>query len=215
MPGLMQRVALAGATFAMAAAAAPLAAQQAVPDPPPASVLAASPPAAPVAKIAPREHDPDYRKGATRARPSGGSTHHSAKARPAAKASGHAKASHQATTHRAAKSSHTAKASRQDKAHHAAKTSAHVKSSRHEKAARPAKHETFSARTIRQCHAMTYAQIMAHPNCRTMMQQDLAAKTKAARPAKAKSSAHHSATAKHKKVTAKRPPLKKAARHRR
>lgn len=65
-------------------------------------------------------------------------------------------------------------------AHHAKarKTTAtrgRAKASHRGKAKAHATRQYFSKRTIRQCHGMTYKQIMAHKNCRTMMQQELAA----------------------------------------
>jgi hypothetical protein len=74
--------------------------------------------------------------------------------------------------HRAAhaQSSHRSKATHHVvKAHHQAKTSHRAAPQRQ------AKRQYFSKRTIRQCRAMSYKQIMAHRYCRTMMKQELAA----------------------------------------
>jgi len=90
-------------------------------------------------------------------------------------------------------------------AHHQAKPSHHSKATHHAKADHrggkshaQAKHQYFSKRTIRQCHGMTYKQIMAHQNCRTMMKQELAEQQsqkakhrKSTRTTKTKTKARH------------------------
>ena len=48
-------------------------------------------------------------------------------------------------------------------------------SRRHRHAAVHRAPQHFSARTIRQCHRMSYRQIMRHDSCRTLMRRDLAA----------------------------------------
>jgi hypothetical protein len=77
--------------------------------------------------------------------------------------------SHAQSSHRSKPAPHQAKAS-----HRGAAT--HAKANHRAATHHPATHQYFSKRTIRQCHGMTYKQIMAHRNCRTMMQQELAAK---------------------------------------
>lgn len=159
-------LAVAGAVMA----ASPTAAQQRTPDqtapqqlapPVPRSSTELPPPFPHYPKTAPREHDPNYHRP----------TH---------------KAPH-------AQSARRGKASHVVKAGHHAKADRHSKADRHAKAAanHKPKRQYFSKRTIRQCHGMTYQQIMAHKNCRTMMQQELADHP-------SKRPAHHATTQKRK-----------------
>ena len=64
---------------------------------------------------------------------------------------------------RHSESYHPSKMHHRGNAHHQGKTQRHNT------------HEHFSKRTIRQCHAMTYRQIVGHRNCRLMMKQELEA----------------------------------------
>lgn len=59
--------------------------------------------------------------------------------------------------------------------HHAGKMHHHGNIHHQSKTHHQTTHEHFSKRTIRQCHAMTYRQIMRHRNCRVMMKQELEA----------------------------------------
>lgn len=138
----------------LAMAGSPLAAQQTVPaEPPPASEL---PPPTPQRSTELPPPFPHYPARAPRehdpnyhphAHRKSGSTHH-------------------AKTHHRAASRHASH--HKGKTHHATKQQ-RAKSKGH------AKRVYFSKRTIRQCHAMSYKQIMAHRYCRTMMKQELAA----------------------------------------
>ena len=79
--------------------------------------------------------------------------------------------------HRATSSKHHT-----SRAHHRAASPKHRAGLAHKSAHRPALH--FSKRTVRQCHKMTYKQIMRHSSCRALMTQDLQA---------AKHRTHHAA----------------------
>lgn len=154
------------AVAGMVAAASPVAAQHTAPDnqaapspdfapPVPQNSADLPPPFPHYPARAPREHDPNYHPGRH------GASHAPSPHRSKAAAHHHSKASKTTATHRHSKADHRGKAQ------------AHVK------------HQYFSKRTIRQCHGMTYKQIMAHRYCRTMMRQELAAQD-GQRP-----SAHH------------------------
>ena len=100
---------------------------------------------------------------------------------------------HAKRTHRASKPRH----------HQAARSHHKVKSSHHRRsAARPAKVH-LSRKTIRQCHAMGYRQIMRHKNCRMLMKQEIAAADKKhaskARKAKSHKSRHQRVRSKHRR----------------
>ena len=92
--------------------------------------------------------------------------------------------------HHRSSAKHKARAVR----HHATKAKAH---GRRTHAARRAAHKArplhFSRKTIRQCHAMSYRQIMRHSSCRAMMKQELAAAPKHKAKARHHSARHHRA----------------------
>jgi hypothetical protein len=167
----MNRAALMGMGLAMAVMASPLVAQQATPDeqaapmqappPPPASEL---PPPTPGTST---ELPPPF-------------PHYSARA----------PREHDPNYHRPTHARQHRELHRRGKTHHSGQTR-HHRALRHPgKAHHHATHEHFSKRTIRQCHGMTYKQIMRHRNCRTMMKQDLEARQHRHRPAHHHSSAH-------------------------
>jgi hypothetical protein len=127
-----------------AVAASPLGAQQ-QPAPPPASEL---PPPVPPASTEPPPPFPHFPTRAPR--------EHDPNYHPGAHARG--------------PSHHRAKVTK----HHAKATHHHARAHHNAKRAHHSGRVYFSKRTIRQCHAMSYKQIMAHKYCRTMMKQDLA-----------------------------------------
>ena len=99
---------------------------------------------------------------------------------------------HSSRAHHAAATHHTAASS-----HHKptrAKTHAAKHSAKHKaKAAAP---QHFSKRTVRQCHGMSYREIMHHSSCRALMSQELAASSEHHRTkhhAARKTAKHHSA----------------------
>ena len=67
---------------------------------------------------------------------------------------------------------------------------------RHKAASRRTAHKEqplhFSKKTIRQCHGMTYKQIMRHSSCRALIKQELAAPTHKARTGHKARSRHRS-----------------------
>ena len=166
----MRPAALLCIAMAAALAAAPLGARQIVPDgqaapeqPAPPPPASELPPPVPPTSSEPLPPFPHYPARAPR--------EHNPNYRHGGHVSRHASPHHRATTR------HHAKARRHGKSHHA--------KSHH------AARQYFSKRTVRQCHGMTYKQIMRHKYCRTMMEQDLAA-TKRHRH-----QAHHRATSHH------------------
>jgi hypothetical protein len=180
----MQPIVLAWAVLALGLSGSPVAAQQAQGGPSSdiaTRYLQSVPPAPPP----PRVHKPVSKPRAAKA-----ATHSTPKAK---------------TAHKAASKRHTASAKR-----HEAKSKVKPASSKRQVAKskhKPAGKSTasgstakvkLSARTIRQCHAMSYSQIMGHRNCRALMKQELAAAD--AKPSAAK------------KVTAKRSKAKRSKR---
>jgi len=94
---------------------------------------------------------------------------------------------------------HHSSSHHQASTHHKS-TKAKKASHKHGKAGHESRHQAkhFSKKTIRQCHKMTYKEIMAHRNCRDMMTQDL---DKAGhKKTHSKSSKHHKSS-KHQKST--------------
>lgn len=92
--------------------------------------------------------------------------------------------------------------------HHATSTTHHQTKSKHQAAgkhhATHEKHQTkhASKRTIRECHKMTYQQIMKHSSCRDLMRGDLeTAEHKSRHAAHHKGSAHHKSTTHHKSTS--------------
>jgi len=79
--------------------------------------------------------------------------------------------------------------------HRATKTKHHGTKHAGKHKAHKAKPEHFSSRTIRQCHGMSYREIMHHSSCRALMSQELAAASAKGRHSKA----HHKGAAHHKK----------------
>ena len=180
----MQRFALGCAILAFAIWGSPVTAQQAMPEQaaastaqvppqPQAEPLPAPPPFPPLHKASPSHRVVDLSKDyPTRSR------------------------------HHAKNSSHHGTSSAR---HHAGSSKRHAKSARRatnsKHRAASSRHVThFSNRTIRQCHAMSYRQIMKNSNCRTMMQQDLE-KSGHHKPAHRKTSHRKSAKATHKATT--------------
>jgi hypothetical protein len=84
-------------------------------------------------------------------------------------------------THRARPAKHHASASKHRLHGRARKHAAHKDKPLH-----------LSKRTIRQCHAMTYRQIMRHGSCRALMKQELAASSTKHRASR-KATSHHRA----------------------
>jgi hypothetical protein len=74
--------------------------------------------------------------------------------------------------------------------HHGTKAKPHRRTHVSKRAAHKARPLHFSRKTIRQCHAMSYRQIMRHSSCRAMMMQELAAEPR--HKAKAHKTRHHS-----------------------
>jgi hypothetical protein len=180
----MRRAALICTALTTAMAAAPLAAQQTPPSAPPAHELA-----------------PPVQRTSTEAPPP--FPHY-----PKAKPREHDPNYHPSTRTRSTKTSHhNAKTSHSSKTAHASKASHQAKAKHPTKAQRHATRETFSKRTIRQCHAMSYSQIMSHEHCRTIMKQDLEAHSH-------KAAERHS-SAKHSSKTQKTKTKTKTKRHRR
>lgn len=144
---IMRRAALKGIALAIAVLASPLAAQQADP----AVAQLPPPPASDIPPPLPRPATeplppfPHYPRIAPREHDPNYRRHHTQR---------HAPSHRRAQAHRRAR--HAA-------AHHRARTHRH------------AAHHYFSKRTIRQCHRMTYRQIMRHRYCRMMIRQDLGA----------------------------------------
>jgi hypothetical protein len=160
----MRRAALVCLALAMAVTGSPIAAQQTTPDQPtqpvapqPASEL---PPPMPQSSTEPPPPFPHYPARAPR--------EHDPNYRKSTHAHRRSASSHHAKTHHRASKHHRATT------HHGAATQRHAAT----------KH--FSKRTIRQCHRMTYKQIMGHKYCRMMMDQDLETAKKR------KQRAHHS-----------------------
>lgn len=155
----MQRVVLACAVLSFALLASPATAQQSG-DSAPASSPAPEPyqlPPPPPFPPMPRT-DPHHRWVDT------GDHRSSAKSHRATR-------THKASTAQRSKT----RAHRSKTTAHRSKTTAHHSKARAQRApARPAAVH-LSRKTIRQCHAMSYKQIMGHKNCRALMQQELAA----------------------------------------
>jgi hypothetical protein len=168
---IMRKKVLACIALAIALTGSPLAAQQSVPsEPPPASEL---PPPVPQRATELPPPFPHYPARAPREHD------------PNYRKSTHAKRSastHQAKSHHRSTTHHKAKTHHASRTHHKGKTKHH------------ASRMYFSKKTIRQCHAMSYRQIMAHKYCRVMMEQDL---DKAGKP-KRRASTHHRSTRHHK-----------------
>ncbi len=172
----MQRIVLVCAAVSLGIFASPVAAQQADNGSPPAAPaspapdayqLPPPPPFPPMPKTDPHHRwvDTGSHRSATK--------HHSA-----------ARTHHQASTahHSKARASHSKARA------HQAKTRVH-----HPTTHAPKVH--LSRKTIRQCHAMSYKQIMKHSNCRALMRQELAAadhQRASAHRQKAKTTRHHS-----------------------
>jgi hypothetical protein len=174
----MQRIVLALAALALGLSGSPVAAQQAHGGPTSdiATRYLQSVPPAP----------PPPRKVMSKPRPTKPATH-STRTSPKAK-----------TAHKAASKRHTASAKRHQTAskHKPASSKRQAVKSKRKQAskstasARPAK-LNLSAKTIRQCHGMSYSQLMWHRNCRALMKQELAvadAKHSAAKKTPAKRS---------------------------
>jgi hypothetical protein len=141
------------AVAAMVATASPLAAQQAMADGQAAPQQQPTPDLAPPVPQTSTELPPPFPHYPAR-KP----REHDPNYRPGRHGVAHAQSSHRSkATHHVVKTHHKAKASHRATAH------------------RQATRQYFSKRTIRQCHAMSYKQIMAHRYCRTMMKQELAA----------------------------------------
>jgi hypothetical protein len=168
----MQRVVLVCAALSLNVFAAPVAAQQAVPSAAAAPAEQAPPAPEPYSLPPPPpfppmpKTDPHHRWVDTGGHRSSGKRHHTAQ-----------------THHRAATAHHSKAKGHHSKAR-ARRSTAH----------QPAVH--LSRRTIRQCHAMNYKQIMKHGNCRALMRQELAAadhhRRTTAHKHKAKTARHHS-----------------------
>jgi hypothetical protein len=96
----------------------------------------------------------------------------------------HSSRSHarKSTAHKARPAKHHAKSTKHRARAHSSKRSVHKDKPMH-----------FSAKTIRQCHGMTYRQIMRHSSCRALMKQELAAPTHKHRTSH-KGSGRHKAT---------------------
>jgi hypothetical protein len=204
----MQRIVLAWAALALGLSGSPVAAQQAHGGPTSdisTRYLQSVPPA-----------PPPPRKVMSKPRPTKPATHStrtSPKAKTAHKAATHStRTSPKAkTAHKAASKRHTASAKRhQTVSKHKPASSKRqtVKSKRKQASkstasARPAK-LNLSARTIRQCHGMSYSQIMGHRNCRALMKQELAAADAKHSAAKRKAIAKKKAPAKRSKARSKR-----------
>jgi hypothetical protein len=163
---MMQRIALACAVLALGIIASPSAAQQTLPDQPPATAQPTGPgePASPTMQSMPEAPPPPF-PPMPRAKP----------------------------THRWTGNVHRAPSEH----HHAAQ--AHHRTTRADRRLAHASHRRthehheavhLSRKTIRQCHAMGYSEIMRHSNCRALMSQEL----------DAASSRHHQA--KHRRSTA-------------
>jgi histone H1/5 len=193
----MQRIVLAWAALALGLSGSPVAAQQAHGGPTSdisTRYLQSVPPA-----------PPPPRKVVSKPRPTKAATH-STRTSPKAK-----------TAHKAASKRQTASAKRHQAAskHKPASSKRQAVKSKRKQAskstasARPAK-LNLSARTIRQCHGMSYSQIMGHRNCRALMKQELAAADAKHSAAKKKTIAKKKAPAK--KTTAKRAKAKRSKR---
>lgn len=171
----MRRAAFLCMALAMAVTASPLGAQQTTPDAPATPAQPAPPPAS--------DLPPPVPKSATELPPP--FPHYPARA-PREHDPNYRRSSHrQSASHHHTATRHHATA------HHA--TTRHKNRSHHQKASHHAGRQYFSKKTIRQCHGMTYKQIMRHKNCRTMMKQDL--QTTAKRPAKRHASSHRRTSA--------------------
>jgi len=167
-------VGLACAVFGLALLEAPLAAQDAALASPAAAQLPPPPPFPPMPSSRPSHRTVNL----------GG--HHASRSHAVKSSARKARtATHHAslTKHRA----ETSKRVRSSKGGHSSKRAVHRSANRD-------KPLHFSKTTIRQCHAMTYRQIMGHSSCRALMKQELAAA-----PAKHRTS--HKASAKHKAAT--------------
>jgi hypothetical protein len=171
----MKHIGLARAAFALGLLGSPLAAQEMAPPPSAAGQLPPPPPFPPMPSSKPSHRTvnlgghPSSRSHATK------STAHNS--RPA-------KHQVRSTKHRV----ETSKRAQASKRAHSSKRAVH--SSAHQD-----KPLHFSKKTIRQCHGMTYSQIMRHSSCQALMKQELAAA-----PA-AKHRTSHKASAKHKAAT--------------
>jgi hypothetical protein len=162
----MRRATLVCIAIAAALAASPLGARQIVPDGQAAPELPAAPP--PTSELPPpvpptsSEPLPPFPHYPARA-----PREHNPNYRRSAHASRHASPHHRATRHQ-----HHAKGRHHGKSHRAAR-------------------QYFSKRTVRQCHRMTYKQIMRHKYCRTMMEQDLASTKQHRHHAHHRPASHH------------------------
>jgi hypothetical protein len=170
---IMQHIAFACAALAFAIFASPAVAQQTPPEQQPPPTSQPVPEAPPPQQAVPPPLPP-----MPSSRPShrwvdvGG--HHTASSRH-----------HAATSHRQATKKHNAK----DK-HHAK----HVTEKHHATHKHSAPH--LSKRTIRQCHSMTYKQIMKHSNCRDLMSHEIeTAEQKHRHASHHKGKAHHNSKA--------------------
>ena len=181
----MHRFALGCAIFAFGILGSPAAAQQApadqvttaaaqVPPQPQAPPLPEPPPFPPLHKAKPSHRTVNLGNDYP-----AWSTHHSSKAKR-----------HTASAHKSSSSSR----------HKTTSARKPAKSSRrHASKAQPAVH--LSRKTIRQCHGMSYSQIMKHSACRTLMKQDLAAAEKKHAP---RHKAKHTTTKRHASHSTKR-----------
>lgn len=93
--------------------------------------------------------------------------------------------------------SHTAKSSARKARptkHHASSTKHRARTHSTKRSVHKDKPLHLSKKTIRQCHGMTYRQIMRNSSCRALMKQELAAPTHKARTSHKASSKHKAAT---------------------
>jgi hypothetical protein len=190
----MQRIVMAWAALSLGIVASPLAAQQAggtaeaqletrylqsvppAPPPPRARYVAPKPPPfPPMPRTAPKKRST---KAVT--------VHRSS---PKATARRHETSKHAATKHAASKR-HQAASKRHD--------------TRRARTVTPAKVH-LSKKTIRQCHAMSYSQILGHKNCRALMKQELSAADQKHQASKRKAkAAKHKAPARKAKAKSRR-----------
>ena len=173
----MQRIVMAWAALSLGMVASPLAAQQAGMTPAAIETryLQSVPPAPPPPRaryVAPKP--PPFP--------------------PMPKVQPHKRSTKAATRH----SSHTSRKAKPAR-HLASKP--HRTTSKHAKTVRPAKVH-LSKKTIRQCHGISYKQIMAHRYCRALMQQEISAANQQHKAVKR----HRAATQRHskKRTSAKR-----------
>ena len=144
----MRGIALFCSAFAISVLAGPVAAQQSTPEQQPAATeqpQQTQPPPLPPFPSMPHHAVRSTNQATPHEHYPGGSDHHGS---PSAK---HHAGRHQPTRDH----------------HHATQHARSDHATQHNHAAQ------LSKRTIRQCHQMTYKQIMGHPNCRSLMMQDL------------------------------------------